>query len=43
MRAKAMPGEDPATLAAPDDLIPLFFEILSDQQVQTGEIFSYSS
>ena len=43
MRAKAMPGEDPSALTAPDDLIPLFFEMLSDQQTQTGEIFTYSS
>ena len=29
MRAKAFPGEDPATLPTPDDLVPLFLDLAS--------------
>ena len=41
MRAKAMPGEDPDTLPAPDDLVPLFLDALSSEQNETGKIFDF--
>ena len=41
MRAKAMPGEAPETLPSPDDLVPLFLDVLSSDQVATGTIFDF--
>jgi len=38
MRAKAMPGEDPATLPAPEDLTPLILDMLSPEYDKTDEI-----
>ena len=38
MRAKAMPGEDPATLPAPEELAPLIAEMLSPNYDKTDEI-----
>jgi len=38
MRAKAMPGEDPATLPAPEELAPLIAEMLSPDYDKTDEI-----
>ena len=38
MRAKAMPGEDPATLPAPEELAPLIAEMLSPDYSKTDEI-----
>jgi len=38
MRAKAMPGEDPATLPAPEELAPLITEMLSPDYDKTDEI-----
>jgi NAD(P)-dependent dehydrogenase (short-subunit alcohol dehydrogenase family) len=41
MRAKAMPGEDPDSLTRPDDLAPLFLELLSAEEKRHGEIVDY--
>jgi NAD(P)-dependent dehydrogenase (short-subunit alcohol dehydrogenase family) len=41
MREKAMPGEDPATLDAPDAVTPLVVELLSPSCTKNGEIVEY--
>jgi len=41
MRAKAFPGEDPAILPAPEDLVPLFLELASTDCESNGEIVNY--
>lgn len=41
MRAKAMPGEDPDKLTRPDDLAPLFLELVSEAETRHGEIVDY--
>lgn len=41
MRAKAFPGEDPANLPAPDDLVPLFLELVSPACERNGEIINF--
>jgi len=41
MRAKAFPGEDPAVLPAPEDLVPLFLELASTDCERNGEIVNY--
>ncbi|HEX4295007.1 MAG TPA: SDR family NAD(P)-dependent oxidoreductase [Rhizomicrobium sp.] len=41
MRAKAMPGEDPETLARPDAVAPLIVEMLSPGYDQNGEIVAF--
>ncbi len=38
MRASAMPGEDPMTLPAPEDITALFLDLASSNCVQHGEI-----
>jgi NAD(P)-dependent dehydrogenase (short-subunit alcohol dehydrogenase family) len=42
MRAKAMPGEDPETLATPADIAPLFLDMLSPSFDKTGETLRYT-
>jgi NAD(P)-dependent dehydrogenase (short-subunit alcohol dehydrogenase family) len=41
MRAKAFPGEDPATLPAPEELVPLFLELSSPTCQRNGEIINF--
>ena len=41
MRASAMPGEDPMTLPAPEELTPLIVELLSPECDDNGELFVY--
>ncbi|NNE58675.1 MAG: SDR family NAD(P)-dependent oxidoreductase [Hellea sp.] len=41
MRAKAMPGEDAATLPQPKDLAPLIVEMLSPNYMKNGEIITF--
>jgi NAD(P)-dependent dehydrogenase (short-subunit alcohol dehydrogenase family) len=41
MRAKAFPGEDPMTLPAPEDLVPLFLELASPHCQHNGEIVNF--
>ena len=41
MRAEAMPGEDPMTLPAPEELTPLILELLSPQCMRNGELVDF--
>ncbi len=41
MRAKAFPGEDPMTLPAPEDMVPLFLELASPQCTKNGEVINF--
>ena len=41
MRAKAMPGEDPATLVKPSELGPLIVEMLSPSCTRNGELVTF--
>jgi NAD(P)-dependent dehydrogenase (short-subunit alcohol dehydrogenase family) len=41
MRAKAMPGEDPATLQPPETVAPLIVELLSRACTKNGELVSF--
>ena len=41
MRAKAFPGEDPATLKTPDDIVPLFLRLADPSFDQSGKIFDF--
>jgi len=41
MRAKAFPGEDPATLAPPEALAPLIVEMLSARWEKNGELVNF--
>jgi NAD(P)-dependent dehydrogenase (short-subunit alcohol dehydrogenase family) len=41
MRAKAFPGEDPATLPAPNELVPLFLELASPDCERNGETVNF--
>ena len=42
MRARAMPGEDPATLRTPEDLAPKLVEICSPRWTETGKVVRFS-
>jgi NAD(P)-dependent dehydrogenase (short-subunit alcohol dehydrogenase family) len=41
MRAKAFPGEDPHTLPAPEDLVPLFLELSSPLCQRNGAVLNF--
>ena len=41
MRAKAFPGEDPMTLPAPEDLVPLILELASPACTRNGEVVNF--
>jgi len=41
MRAKAVPGEDPSILPTPEDIAPLFAELLSPAHTKTGELIRF--
>ncbi len=41
MRAKAMPGEDPATLPKPRDVAPAFLDLLAPDLEHTGMIYDW--
>jgi NAD(P)-dependent dehydrogenase (short-subunit alcohol dehydrogenase family) len=41
MRAKALPGEDPATLKTPQDLAPLLVEMLSPAYGRNGQVVDF--
>ena len=41
MRARAFPGEDPQSLPAPDELVPLFLDLLSADCERNGEIVNF--
>ena len=42
MRAQAMPGEDPMTLPAPEELAPLIVEMLSPDYAANGEVVRFT-
>jgi NAD(P)-dependent dehydrogenase (short-subunit alcohol dehydrogenase family) len=42
MRAKAFPGEDPGTLPAPDELVPMFLELASPDCEFNGRVINFS-
>ncbi len=41
MRSQAMPGEDPASLPTPEDVAPLFVEMVSPNYMGNGEVVPY--
>jgi NAD(P)-dependent dehydrogenase (short-subunit alcohol dehydrogenase family) len=41
MRAEAFPGEDPATLPAPEELVPLIVDMLSPECDKSGELVNF--
>ncbi|WP_407051756.1 SDR family NAD(P)-dependent oxidoreductase [Methyloraptor flagellatus] len=41
MRAKAMPGEDPETLPAPEALVPHIVRLLGDDVAETGRVWDF--
>ena len=41
MRAQAFPGEDPATLPAPEELVPLIVEMMSPECSKNGELVNF--
>jgi len=41
MRARAMPGEDPAELRPPEDVCPLIVELLSPGSTRNAELVKY--
>ena len=43
MRATAMPGEDPSTLRAPEELAPKIVEICSPDWTETGKLYDFPS
>jgi NAD(P)-dependent dehydrogenase (short-subunit alcohol dehydrogenase family) len=43
MRATAMPGEDPLTLRAPEELAPKIIEICSPDWTETGKLYDFRS
>jgi len=42
MRAKAFPGEDPNKLPSPEELVPLFLELLSTECDFSGEVVNFA-
>jgi NAD(P)-dependent dehydrogenase (short-subunit alcohol dehydrogenase family) len=43
MRARAFPGEDPSTLRAPEDIVPLFLRLADPACTETGRIFDFKT
>jgi NAD(P)-dependent dehydrogenase (short-subunit alcohol dehydrogenase family) len=41
MRAKAFPGEDPNTLPTPEDVVPLFLELIAPACTENGRIVNF--
>lgn len=41
MRARAFPGEDPQSLPTPDELVPLFLELLSPACDRNGDVVNF--
>jgi NAD(P)-dependent dehydrogenase (short-subunit alcohol dehydrogenase family) len=41
MRAKAFPGEDPASLPAPEEVVPLFLELASGHCQRNGDVVNF--
>jgi NAD(P)-dependent dehydrogenase (short-subunit alcohol dehydrogenase family) len=43
MRAKAMPGEDPATLPQPSEIAPMLVDMLSANVTESGKVFNVTT
>lgn len=43
MRARAFPGEDPAALKTPEDIVPLFVQLASPSWDATGQIHDFKT
>ena len=43
MRARAFPGENPETLPAPEDLLPLFLDLVDAGQSESGQVHNFKS
>jgi NAD(P)-dependent dehydrogenase (short-subunit alcohol dehydrogenase family) len=43
MRAKAFPGEDPASLKTPDAIVPLFLRLADPAFAETGKVFDFKT
>jgi NAD(P)-dependent dehydrogenase (short-subunit alcohol dehydrogenase family) len=43
MRAEAMPGEDPETLAHPSEIAPFMLDLVSPANTANGQLFDYPS
>ncbi|MCE7997555.1 MAG: SDR family NAD(P)-dependent oxidoreductase [Rhodobiaceae bacterium] len=43
MRAKAMPGENPETLKTPEDIAPLFLDLISASCTRHGDVVSFQA
>ena len=41
MRARAFPGEDPASLPAPEEVVPLFLELASPHCMRNGDVINF--
>ncbi len=41
MRAKAFPGEDPLKLPTPEDLVPLFLDLVLPSCARTGDVINF--
>ena len=41
MRQQAYPGEDPMTLATPEDVAPLFLDVAAADCTENGRIFEF--
>jgi NAD(P)-dependent dehydrogenase (short-subunit alcohol dehydrogenase family) len=41
MRAKAFPGEDPDTLPAPEDVVPMVLDLLSPEYTHNGRVVTF--
>ncbi len=41
MRARAFPGEDPETLPQPEELVPLFLDLIMERQTANGKRFDF--
>jgi NAD(P)-dependent dehydrogenase (short-subunit alcohol dehydrogenase family) len=41
LRAKAFPGEDPDTLPAPEDVVPMFLDLLSPDYSHNGRVVTF--
>lgn len=43
MRAEAMPGEDPETLAHPSEIAPFMLDLVAPDNTANGQLFDYPS
>src|SRR5690606_14210181 len=43
MRAKAMPGEDPATLPQPSEIAPMLVDMLGANVTESGKVFNVTT